>query len=152
MDRPCIVCQENCPVSPKAIFTRDVFRTIRKGEFLVKGVDGLSVTLESGGLEPGSVATGDYYVSVPGQREAVRWKISENSENGLVLSSNGAPHRLPQEGDPLEVQVRLRQPYVDLKLCTGCGICEHECPVKGRRAIRVSAENETRDKGHKLLL
>jgi hypothetical protein len=29
MDRPCIVCQENCPVSPKAIFTRKEFRPVR---------------------------------------------------------------------------------------------------------------------------
>jgi hypothetical protein len=25
---PCIVCQENCPVSPKAIYTREIFNPI----------------------------------------------------------------------------------------------------------------------------
>jgi hypothetical protein len=29
MDLPCIVCQENCPVSPKAIFTREIFQPVR---------------------------------------------------------------------------------------------------------------------------
>ena len=29
MDRPCIVCQENCPVSPKAIFTREAFVAVQ---------------------------------------------------------------------------------------------------------------------------
>ena len=38
----------------------------------------------------------------------------------------------------------LRQPYVVAELCIGCGICEHECPVTGLRAIRVTAENESR--------
>ena len=29
MDTPCIVCQENCPISPKAIFIREAFVPIR---------------------------------------------------------------------------------------------------------------------------
>jgi len=41
---------------------------------------------------------------------------------------------------------------VDPAQCIGCGVCEHECPVKGRRAIRVTAENETRQARHRLLL
>jgi NAD-dependent dihydropyrimidine dehydrogenase PreA subunit len=41
---------------------------------------------------------------------------------------------------------------VDPKLCIGCGVCEHECPVSGQRAIRVSAENETRHRKHSLWL
>jgi ferredoxin len=32
MDRPCLVCHELCPVSPKAIFTRTSFETIRDGQ------------------------------------------------------------------------------------------------------------------------
>jgi len=66
--RPCIVCEEVCPVSPKAIRTE--------------------VVVEDG--------------------------------------------------------VRLQRPHVNPDLCTGCGPCEHACPVKGQRAIRVTAENETR--------
>ena len=34
----------------------------------------------------------------------------------------------------------------------GCGVCEHECPVPGKRAIRVTADNETRSRDHALLL
>jgi polyferredoxin len=71
MDTPCIVCQENCPVSPKAIVLRE--------------------------------------------------------ENGL------------------------QKPFVEPARCIGCGICEHECPVSGLRAIRVTAENESRNQGHSLL-
>jgi ferredoxin len=48
--------------------------------------------------------------------------------------------------------IELKRPYIDPKLCIGCGICEHECPVKGDPAIYVTAEGETRSKDRSLLL
>ena len=48
-------------------------------------------------------------------------------------------------------RIRKKARYVDDTLCTGCGICEHECPVSGKRAIRVSAENESRNRRHSLV-
>jgi len=41
---------------------------------------------------------------------------------------------------------------VDPHQCIGCGVCEHECPVQGRRAIRVTAENESRQRAHQLIV
>jgi formate hydrogenlyase subunit 6/NADH:ubiquinone oxidoreductase subunit I len=81
MDTPCVVCQEVCPISPKAIFSREVDITNRWGK-----------------------------------------------------------------------KVKLTRPYVDPTLCNGCGICEHECPVKDYRAIRVTAVGETRSQDRSLLL
>jgi MauM/NapG family ferredoxin protein len=81
MERPCIVCEETCPVSPKAIHLEEVEQTIREG-----------------------------------------------------------------------ATVRLQRPVVDPARCTGCGVCEHECPMSGQRAIRVTADNETRDRSHAVLL
>jgi len=81
MDIPCVVCQEVCPISPKAIFSREVELTDRWGK-----------------------------------------------------------------------KIKLARPYVDPKLCNGCGICEHECPVKDLRAIRVTAVGETRSRERSLLL
>ncbi|MFH1480078.1 MAG: 4Fe-4S dicluster domain-containing protein [Pseudomonadota bacterium] len=78
---PCIVCQEHCPTSPKAIYLK---------EELVTGPDG--------------------------------------RESPVLL------------------------PYVDLKMCVGCGICEYKCPVKGRPAIRVIAAGESRSLKNQVLL
>jgi polyferredoxin/formate hydrogenlyase subunit 6/NADH:ubiquinone oxidoreductase subunit I len=52
------------------------------------------------------------------------------------------------DGKPLSVQL----PYVDLKKCVGCGICEFKCPVKGRPAIRVIAAGESRSLKNQILL
>jgi polyferredoxin len=48
--------------------------------------------------------------------------------------------------------VTVLQPYVDLELCIGCGICETKCPVLGRPAIYVSSVGESRSKENQLLL
>ena len=81
MDTPCVVCQEVCPVSPKAIYTRDITLTRRDG-----------------------------------------------------------------------TNVELHRPYIDPALCIGCGICQHECPVRDLPAVRVTAIGETRTPSHSLLM
>lgn len=47
---------------------------------------------------------------------------------------------------------RLKQPYVDLKYCWGCGICETKCPVHSHPAIYVISSGETREPSNKILL
>jgi polyferredoxin/formate hydrogenlyase subunit 6/NADH:ubiquinone oxidoreductase subunit I len=81
MDTSCVVCEEVCPVSPKAIFTKIVRKPNRYGEM-----------------------------------------------------------------------IELKQPYIDPEKCIGCGICEHECPVKDDPAVYVTAIGETRSKDRSLLL
>ena len=78
---PCIVCQEVCPTSPKAIY--------------LKADD------------------------------------------------------VPAAGNK-KIQVQL--PYVDLRQCIGCGICENKCPVRGLPAIRTIAAGESRSLKNQILL
>ena len=48
--------------------------------------------------------------------------------------------------------IALKQPYVDLKLCIGCGVCETKCPVLGMPAIAVTSIGESRSRENQLLL
>jgi Pyruvate/2-oxoacid:ferredoxin oxidoreductase delta subunit len=52
----------------------------------------------------------------------------------------------------VDLMVKLQRPFVDATRCTGCGMCEHECPVSGLRAIRVYSENESRSRSGRLLI
>lgn len=149
-DIPCIVCQETCPVTPKAIYLRELFATVRSGNFTVAGVQGSAITLENAGMKPGRYATGDYYAVVNGNY-AFRTRITQNTKETIIVKSGPGDQAL-KDGDTLEIQVRLQRPQVDIEKCTGCGICEHECPVSGQRAVRVSAENESRSTSRSLLL
>jgi polyferredoxin/formate hydrogenlyase subunit 6/NADH:ubiquinone oxidoreductase subunit I len=152
MDRPCIVCQENCPVSPKAIFTREYFSTVRNGLFRLLHADEQTLELEGDDLLPDQLATGDYYASTTHQGTEQRWRIASNTSNKVTLSAGQSSGTALEPGKGIAIQVRLQRPYVDPNLCIGCGICEHECPVSGKRAIRVTAENESRSPKRSLIL
>ena len=47
---------------------------------------------------------------------------------------------------------RLKVPYVDPRQCSGCGACEHVCPVRDRAAVRVTCAGESRSPRSRLLL
>ena len=153
MDRPCIVCQENCPVSPKAVRTREVFNKIDTGsKLMVAKADALYIEFQGTGPSMDQLATGDYYAVVLPSADHRPRRIVSNWERGLRIA-DGLPFESPPvPGSRVEIQIRLQQPYVDPKHCIGCGVCEHECPVPGKRAIRVTADNESRAPEHALLL
>jgi ferredoxin len=153
MDRPCIVCQENCPVSPKAIFTREQFNSVRGlWPLIVKKADSTHIEFEADALVAGQYATGDYFCVVQQSSDPRPRRITANSSRSLEVATKLPFAKPPQPQDSVSLQIRLQQPYVDPKLCIGCGVCEHECPVRGRRAIRVTAENESRAPEHTMIL
>lgn len=47
---------------------------------------------------------------------------------------------------------KLKRPFVDPKLCIGCGICENKCPVRDWPAIRVTSVGETRSLTNRMIL
>ncbi|MCE5334256.1 MAG: 4Fe-4S binding protein [Desulfobacteraceae bacterium] len=151
MDKPCIVCQENCPVSPKAITVREIFTPLQTGNLDIAKVSPRLVVLGTAPLRNGRYGTGDYYLFVDNPART-RVRISGNTESSIALQSELPAGSSPETLKKAEIQVRLQIPQVDPERCIGCGICEHECPVSGLRAIRVSAEGETRHKNHSLLL
>ena len=153
MDRPCIVCQENCPVSPKAITTRTVFNTINTGsKLMVERADSDYIEIQTAGLKLDQYATGDYYCKIMSSADPRPRRISSNWERGLKIAGGQAFEPPPPPGSRVEILVRLQQPYVDPRRCIGCGVCQHECPVPGQRAIRVTADNETRAREHSFIL
>ncbi|MGA3268260.1 MAG: 4Fe-4S binding protein [Verrucomicrobiota bacterium] len=148
MDKPCIVCQENCPVSPKAIYVREEFQVIRDGARTVVAATANGLTLDGTALPPGALGTGDYFVRLENAATGERRLIADNSAQDLKLAAPWTEP--PAAGSRISIEVCLQKPFVDAARCTGCGICEHECPVSGLRAVRVSAENETRNQRHSL--
>jgi polyferredoxin/formate hydrogenlyase subunit 6/NADH:ubiquinone oxidoreductase subunit I len=141
---PCIVCQENCPVSPKAIYTDEHFETIRDGIYNVISAENNTLELANAKLKPEAYATGDYYV-FKGKNQ---FKIKNNTSDSLTLEQKN----IIKNGDAVTIKIKLQRPFMDIEKCIGCGICEHECPVSGLKAVRISAEGESRDSNKTMLL
>ncbi len=149
MNLPCIVCQENCPVSPKAITTVTVYEPVAGNTDLPVAsiMDGI-IELRGVTLPGGAFSGGDSYIRKSQTRNPKYERILENGDRTLRIQG-GRDYR---SGDRVDICLRLQRPYVNPKRCIGCGVCEHECPVSGKRAVRVTAENESRHASHRLLL
>ncbi|MBW1892066.1 MAG: 4Fe-4S binding protein [Deltaproteobacteria bacterium] len=153
MNKPCIVCQENCPVSPKAIYTKESFERIRTDEDLrVESADTNQVFLENDILKPNKFGTGDYFIKILNSHDTSLRLVSSNTANSISIPERLSWQQSPQSGNRIDIFVRVQKPFVDPEKCIGCGVCEHECPITGKRAIRVSRENESRNKRHKFVL
>jgi ferredoxin len=141
MGRPCIVCQEVCPVSPKAIFVGTVFEPVPGGAVSVIDARGTALTLAGLPATGRNLASGDYFLRPAGLPDTAAVRVVS-----LAGTSLGLERPLPDlgQGRKAEIVVRLQQPHVDPARCVGCGMCEHECPISGLRAIRVTSENESR--------
>jgi ferredoxin len=103
-------------------------------------------------LQPEKVASGDFFCAPLRPEKPALRRILKNSADTLVVASEPQWRPAPEPGSRLQLFIRLQQPYVAPERCIGCGVCEHECPVAGERAIRVSAENETRNRKHRMLI
>ena len=139
-------------MSPKAIFAKEVFTTIRNGVLDTGKVSGAVVELQKPDLKPERFGTGDFFVLFESGVIRTRKRIQANTENSIILESEIPREIKASDVKSVELQVRLQYPQIDLERCIGCGICEHECPVSGLKAIRITAEGESRNRKHSLLL
>ncbi len=167
---PCVVCEEVCPTSPKAIHTEYRQMPVREGKKLVAAATAVTVTLAE--YPPPGQAFGEpcamrrgqyrgdqttrYYVRIvhrDGTSETHR--ILDNDADTLLIGepdpageeplSGSQFARVPGRGEIAEINLEFKVPKIDTGLCIGCGLCELECPVVGdRRAVYVTAEGETR--------
>ncbi|MDX9786455.1 MAG: 4Fe-4S binding protein [Desulfobacterales bacterium] len=149
MDTPCIVCQENCPVSPKAIFTRTEYRPVRDGQGVVQSAEGTTIEIAGIQWSDRNLAGGDFFLR---WGNAAPERIVAVTAPRVTLAATKKETLLPETGDICRIEVRLQQPYIDPQRCIGCGVCEHECPVQGQRAVRVSAENESRHARYQMVV
>jgi len=157
---PCLVCEENCPVSPKAIHTERRQMVLRDGKKVVASATDNSVTLKEwptgptdppkpcllgpGALTPKTDQT--FHLSIrraDGLFET--HPIKTNTADTVMI--DGKFGLKPVEGSMAVLVTELGLPRVDLSQCIGCGICEYKCVVAGdKRAVYVMAVGETRSR------
>ena len=160
---PCVVCEEVCPVSPKAIHSEYRQMLLRDGKKLVAAATATAVTLRDYPKPGESVGepctfrpqeyrgdqTTSYHVQLLDRNGGPtrQYRIKGNDADTILI--DGALDPVPKPGDVAALNLEFKVPKIDTELCIGCGICEHECPVVGdRRAVYVTAEGETRSQDY----
>ncbi|MCK4658623.1 MAG: 4Fe-4S dicluster domain-containing protein [Phycisphaerae bacterium] len=156
---PCVVCEEVCPVSPKAIYSEYKQLLLRDGRKLVQTATATTITLREYPKPGESVSppctfrpqefrgdqTTSYHVHLSNRSTGLtrKYRIKGNDADTILI--DGVFDPLPMPGDAAALHVEFKVPKVDTERCIGCGLCEHECPVVGdRRAVYVTAEGESR--------
>ncbi len=158
MKRPCVVCEEVCPTSPKAIYTERMEFLERDGKKVVRSATANTVTVgelpRPGEFEPEPAVfranqfrgdgTTTYCLEVI-HKSGVRETHDIKRNDADTLEIDGQFDQLPQPGEFAVVKYEWKVPKIDTNYCIGCGLCEQECPVVGdRRAVYVTAEGESR--------
>jgi formate hydrogenlyase subunit 6/NADH:ubiquinone oxidoreductase subunit I len=160
---PCVVCEEVCPTSPKAIHTERQTRTVRDGKKMATSATDTTVTVCEW-PEAGRSIGEPVLFDINGWQgdETTRYFILVRHADGLseshqvigndtdTLMIDGKFARPVQPGTSIVLQLEFKVPKIDTNYCIGCGICERECPVVGdRRAVYVTAEGESRSRDYR---
>ncbi len=159
---PCVVCEEVCPTSPKAIHSERQMRTVREG--LKWAVAATESTVSLSNPPRFGQAAGEPVFFEPGRfqgDETTRYFAFVRHPDGLTetqritgndvdtVTIEGRFVRPPEVGAAVVLKMEYKVPLMDTSLCIGCGICEVECPVVGdRRAVYVTSDGETRSQDY----
>lgn len=155
--KPCIVCEENCPVSPKAIQTVEALEKWPGPPLQILDRQGDRWTVE-GFRPPQNAPPLESLCLAENLHDPSRLRPIQDWGDGWIAVGPGGAGRGEEAAEmvgvdrPVFLAVRLKRPVVDHTRCVGCGICEHECPVRGMPAVRVSAENESRHPERSLIV
>jgi polyferredoxin/Pyruvate/2-oxoacid:ferredoxin oxidoreductase delta subunit len=166
---PCVVCEEVCPTSPKAIHTEYRQMLVRDGKKQVLSATATTVTLadypapgqafgENCSFRPNDYrgdATTSYHVQLVHRDGTVEvHQVLGNDADTMMIGDIDSAGEVtsgskwvaaPVRGEVVAVNLEFKVPKIDTQLCIGCGLCEAECPVVGdRRAVYVTPEGETR--------
>lgn len=158
MKKPCVVCEEVCPTSPKAIYSERMKFVERDGKKVVLSATPSTITVgdlpRPGEFQPQPTifqpnqfrgdGTTVFFVEVV-HKNGVKEVHPVRRNDADTLEIDGRFDQLPQPNEFAVIQYEWSVPKIDTNFCIGCGICEHECPVVGdRRAVYVTAEGESR--------
>lgn len=155
--KPCIVCEENCPVSPKAIQTVEALEKLPGPPLRITGRRGERRMVE-GFRPPQNAPPLESLYLAENLHDPSRIRPIREWGDGWIAVGPGdirleeTRGEMAETGQVVFLVVKLKRPVVDHTRCVGCGICEHECPVRGIPAIRVSAENESRHPERSLIV
>ena len=91
--------------------------------------------------------------TIRGAASPGRWiPVAWSARKCVPVSPKAIFTRNVEVTDRWGATIQLKRPYIDPVKCIGCGICEHECPVKDDPAVYVTAIGESRSKDRSLLL
>ncbi len=135
--RPCLVCEENCPVSPKAITVTDAYLPL---------TDWLAVAA----VEPDGalIMSANLPTSLPRdvrarlRHEGDNWRTVAGAADSRLSLAAAPPGNL-QPGQELRLYQHVQRPSVNPRLCVGCGVCQNLCPLQESKGIRVVPENKS---------
>lgn len=134
-NRPCLVCEENCPVSPKAITTHSSYHPLNNWLAVKTVAENGDITL-NGELPPN--ISRDVWARLRHMNNMLA--IHSVSQSHINL---GAASSLVQPGHELRLYLHLARPQVNPDLCVGCGVCQNLCPLEQAKGVRVWPENKT---------
>jgi polyferredoxin len=70
--------------------------------------------------------------------------IAWEQDNLCLICDEACPYDAIMSRNVTVQQVTLLRPFIDERICTGCGLCEARCPVEGASAIQIYSIGEER--------
>ena len=139
--KTCIVCEEHCPTSPKAIYLVPADRTTRE--------DAVETGSDPYGFDSGQWATPTEEETAQEDSGLQPGQISPYEDDSGLQPGQINPYgddAYADEGD------MVKQPKIDLDYCIGCGICEKVCVLVDKPGVYVSSIGEGRDPSNRITL